>query len=191
VNTGSKDNQNFNIVISDFESAELPENAFDLVYAVSAFHWVDAEIGCPKVFSILKSGGTFALFRNNLIYGYAIDEETEEFYEKYYLSVYPKNKAASPKTQEGLSTPFGISHSYGFNAMEQYGFIDVTLKFYEKTITYSAERYISLLETMSDHRNLPERNKVLLYGGIKDVIDRHGGYCKQDYLFQLYMGRKP
>jgi len=185
-----KDYANFSVIVSTFEEAELEENSYDLIYAASAFHWVDAEIGCPKVIRLLKNGGTFALFRNNLIRGYETYEETKELYEKYYLSVYPKNKASSPKTREELSSPFGINHGYRFSNMEQYGFIDITMKFYEVTLTYSTDEYIALLDTMSDHRSLPERNKMALYAGIKDVINSHGGSCKQDYLYQLYVGKK-
>ena len=59
--------------------------------------------------------------------------------------------------------------------MEQYGFADITMKFYDATLTYSADQYIALLETMSDHRNLPDSNKAELYKGIRDVIYKHGG----------------
>ncbi|MCL2055926.1 MAG: GNAT family N-acetyltransferase, partial [Oscillospiraceae bacterium] len=185
-----KDNSYFNVIVSDFENVVLPENNYDLVYAASAFHWVDAQIGCPKACRLLKRGGTFALFRNNLINGNEPYKEAEEYYEKYYLSIYPKNKSSSPKTRDVLSSPFGINHGYGFSDMEQYGFTDIAMKFYDVTLTYSADEYIALLETMSDHRNLPDSNKAALYTGIRDVIYKHGGKCKQDWLFQLYMGRK-
>lgn len=185
-----KEYNNFDIKVSAFEDIELNENSYDLIYAASAFHWVKAEIGCPKAFRLLKNGGTFALFRNNLVNGNEPFEEAEALYEKYYLSVYPANKLSSPKTRAGLSSPFGINHGYGFNNMEQYGFVDVIMEFYEVTFSYSAEKYIALLETMADHRSLPESNKSALYNGLREIIEKHGGYCKQDYIFQLYMGRK-
>lgn len=186
-----KNYKGFNVIVSAFEEIELKENSYDLIYAASAFHWVDAEVGCPKALRLLKRGGTFALFRNNLIRGYEVYEETEELYEKYYLSIYQANKSSSPKTYEDLSSPSGIYHGYRFNNMEQYEFVDITMKFYEVTLSYSADEYIALLETYADYRDLPESNKEALYAGIKETIKRHGGYCKQDYLFQLYMGRKP
>lgn len=37
----------------------------NLVYSASAFHWVPENIGYPKVFSMLKSGGVFARFANH------------------------------------------------------------------------------------------------------------------------------
>ena len=186
-----KNYDNFNVIVSAFEEIDLRKNSYDLIYAASAFHWVDAEKGCPKALGLLKSGGIFALFRNNLVRGYEVYEETKEFYNKYYFSVYPANKSSSPKTREDMSSPSGIYHGYRFYTMEQYGFVDTVMKFYEVTLSYSTEEYIDLLETFADYRSLPESNKAALYAGIRETIKRHGGYCKQDYLFQLYMGRKP
>ena len=81
---------NFNVVVTDFESAVLPENTYDLIYAASAFHWVDAGVGCPKVFRLLKNGGTFALFRNNAVPedGNVLYEEIQAVYDKYYYRHY-------------------------------------------------------------------------------------------------------
>lgn len=44
-----KDYSNFSVITSTFEDALLDEENYDLVYAASSFHWVDAQIGCPKV----------------------------------------------------------------------------------------------------------------------------------------------
>ena len=52
-----RDYSRFSVITGKFEDAVLPEDAFDLVYSASAFHWVPEEIGYPKVFRILKSGG--------------------------------------------------------------------------------------------------------------------------------------
>ena len=77
------------------------------------------------------------------------------------------------------------------DSLEQYGFGEVIMKLYEASRTYGADEYIELLDTFSDHRSLPVDNRTALYEGIKEVILRHGGYHKVDYIFQLYMGRKP
>ena len=34
-------------------------------------------------------------------------------------------------------------------------------------------------------------NRTALYAGIKEVILKQGEQLKVDYIFQLYMGRKP
>ena len=77
-----KEYKDFNVITAAFEDASLEDGSYDLIYAASAFHWVDADIGCPKVFRLLKDGGTFALFRNNFIpsVGEALYEEIQTVY---------------------------------------------------------------------------------------------------------------
>ncbi len=183
---------NFNVITSTFEDVLLEEVNYDLVYSASAFHWVDAEIGCPKVLRLLKKGGVIALFRNNPVpaVGEDLYEEIQRVYEKYYYTYYTSNDRPVRKSKEEFEKPSEIYRAYRFESLERYGFSEVTMKLYDASRTYSADEYIALLDTYSDHRGLPDDNRVALYEGIKEAILRHGGYHKVDYVFQLYMGRK-
>ena len=186
--------KNFNVIVSAFEDAALNENSYDLIYAASAFHWVNAEIGCPKIFSLLKSGGVCALFRYNFLatHNEALDAAIHEVYEKYYFSYYTSKPRTVRyrRTHDEFNEPSEILENYGFEDMRSYGFRDVSLNFYDVTHTLNADEYIALLETFSDHRHLPKENSAALYAGIKETILRHGGYIKEDDVFQLYIGRK-
>jgi hypothetical protein len=75
--------------------------------------------------------------------------------------------------------------------MEQYGFTDVTMKLYEASKIYGADEYLALLDTYSDHRALPNDDRTALYAGIKEAILRHGDRHELNFIFQLYMGRRP
>jgi ubiquinone/menaquinone biosynthesis C-methylase UbiE len=190
-----KEHTNFDVITATFEDVELQDNSYDLIYAASAFHWVDAEIGCPKAFRLLKNGGTFALFRNNSVppSDDELYKESQAVYEKYYHSHYENNKRpieVSEMTLDDYLTPSEIHRGFRFENMEQYGFVNVVMKLYKVDITYSADEYIALLDTYSDHRALPDNNRVALYEGIKEVILKHGGQQKLNCTFQLYMGRK-
>jgi ubiquinone/menaquinone biosynthesis C-methylase UbiE len=183
---------NFNVITSTFEDVLLEEFDYDLIYSASAFHWVDAEIGCPKVFRLLRKGGVFALFRNNTVpaVGEGLYEEIQTVYEKYYYSYYQSKGRPVSKSKEEFGEPSEIYKGFRFESLERYGFSEVTMKLYDASRTYSADEYIALLDTYSDHISLPDDNRVALYEGIKEAILRHGGHHKVDYIFQLYMGRK-
>jgi len=187
-----KGNNKFNVIPAAFEDAKLEEGSYDLIYAASAFHWVDAEIGCPKVFRLLKPSGTFTLLRNNVYTadGEALYEEIQAAYKKYYFSYYTSKERWSRNSYNDLMEPSGILQGFGFQDLGAYGFGDIFMKFYEKTFTYSANDYVALMDTMSDHRDLPEDNRAALYTGIKEAIIKHGGQYSQDTVFTLYMGRK-
>jgi ubiquinone/menaquinone biosynthesis C-methylase UbiE len=191
-----KGNAGFSVITSTFEDAQLENDCCDLVYAASAFHWVDAEIGCPKVLRVLKRNGAFALFRNNAVVpdDNELYEESQAAYEKHYYSHYPHDnrpRKISNMTEADFRKPAEIYRGFRFDSLEQYGFLDIKMKLYYATRFYSADDYISLLETYSDHRALPDENRAALYQGVKTAITKHGGYQKLDFIFQLYMGRKP
>jgi len=188
-----KDYRNFNVITSTFEDVSLDDSDYDLIYAATSFHWVDPEVGCPKVFRLLKKGGVFALFRGNPVSaeGEEIYEEIQTVYEKYYYCYYASKERPVGKSRDDLLKPLELRRKFGFDSMERYGFSDVAIKLYDSSRTYSADEYIELLDTFSDHRSLPADLRTAMYDGIREVILRHGGSHRVDYVFQLYMGRKP
>lgn len=188
--------KNFRVVVSAFEDVSeetlLEDGGYDLVYAASSFHWVNAEIGCPKVFQILKPGGTFALFRNNFNAAGTggIHDEIQAAYEKFYYTHHKTKKRWRGYTKAQLDTPFQKLREFGFEDLRAYGFGDISTAFYDVRHMYSAEKYIELLETFPDHRELPDENRSGLYSAIGETITKHGGTYTADCVFQLYMGRK-
>ncbi len=185
-------NNAFNVIVAPFEDAFLEESSYDLIYAASAFHWVDAEVGCPKAFRLLKNGGVVALFRFNWIKAdeKKLHDKLEAVYKKHYFNYYISKPLFPKDLREEYSQPTGILRGYGFKDLKEYGFTDVEMKLYDVEIVYSADEYIEMLDTMSDHRNLPDDNRLSLYEGIKNAILTHGGSHKVGYVFQLYMGKK-
>ncbi|MCL2528494.1 MAG: class I SAM-dependent methyltransferase [Defluviitaleaceae bacterium] len=183
-------NSRFNAITAAFEDADLAENSYDLIYAATAFHWVDAEIGCPKALQLLKKGGAIALFRYTAMPGDGdpIYEAIQDAYQKHY---HQPAKRPQMFTKEDLTQPKWIYTSFRCKNLEEYGFKDVSMKFYDASRTFTAEEYIAMLDTFSDHISLPDNDRAALYTGIRDAIQSlGGGYYKVDYVFQLYMGRK-
>lgn len=184
--------KNFNVIVSSFEDVILQENNYDLIYAATAFHWVDAEIGCPKALRLLKKGGAIALFRYNAIaaVGDEIYDEIQAVYEKYYYSHYTSGERPTKKSKYDFEKPSEIYNSFRFEDLGVYGFKDISMKFYDASRIFSANEYIIWLETMSDHIRLPDNIRISLFNGIKETITKHGNQHKVDFIFQLYMGRK-
>jgi SAM-dependent methyltransferase len=188
----------FAVTVSSFEEAELIDDSYDLVYAASAFHWVDAEVGVPKIFRILRSNGVLALWRYNytgggdgtIVAGETIDQAIQHVYDKHFFSYYTAKPHSFTRSTDWYWTPEGIHNGYGFADMSNYGFIDITKLLFSGTKRYTADEYVAFLGTMADHRNLPESNRDLLFQGIKEIINTFGGIYHWHCLFQLYMGRK-
>lgn len=188
-----KEYSGFNVITSSFEDALLEESSYDLIYAASAIHWVDAEIGLPKALRLLRKGGAIALFRYNEVASPTDELYNEirkihhQYYNRYYNITYSQ---PIRKTHNDFYKPEEIYRGFRFNDLQAYGFQDVTMKFYDTTLEYTADGYIALLETLSDHRNLPDDIKTPFYSKTKEAIANSGGTYKVDYVFQLYLGRK-
>ena len=177
----------FSAITGKFEETVLPENAYDLVYSASAFHWVPEELGYPKVFSILKSGGMFARFANHPYPDKgrpALSEEIQKLYRQYYYPFHQK-KPSVPKefTEQQAADRAEIA--------KKYGFIDIRWAVFRRTRTFTASEYRTLLGTYSDHIAIEESIRNAFFSGIEEVINRFGGEITLYDTIDLQLARKP
>jgi len=173
---------NFHVTNADFGYAKLSGDSYDLIYSATAFHWIPQEIGYPKIFDLLKSGGTLALFWNHP-YPYKSDEfyiKMQEIYSKYQTGI--------------KSTVHRFSEDKCFDIVEtisQYGFIDIEYKVYHNTRVLTVQQYMSLLNTYSGHRAFESESRKALEAELTDVINQYGGTVEIQDTMDLYLARKP
>ena len=179
----------FSAMTGRFEEAVLPEGTFDLVYSASAFHWIPEEIGYPKVFRMLKSGGAFARFANH---PYRARNDPELFekisrvYAEYYYAYY-KEKTQPAKypeyTEEQAADRAKIAGKYRFT--------DIRYALFHRVRTLSAAEYRMLIGTYSDHIAMEENIREKFLDAIEDTIGRHGGMISVYDTIDLQLARKP
>lgn len=176
----------FKVLNRDFESIILEKNSYDIIYSASAFHWILPEIGFPKVYRLLKPGGVFAWFSvqpapsQKRIY-----EELQKVYDEY--KIYFKGD----KPQFNRQKEANEKQLYRINAFKLYGFVKIEDKLYSGTRTLKASDYATLCGTYSDHRAIPEEDRIKFLQKIEDAINRCGGEFTFADKFLLCMGRKP
>ena len=182
-----RDYPGFSVVQGRFEDAALPENAFDLVYSASAFHWVPEEVGYRKVFAILKKGGAFARFANhpwrdkgNPALAAALDELYAKYYHTHYRSV--------PKLEDEYTEAQAIRRA---EIARKYGFTDIRHHLYRRTRVFTAAEYVQLLGTYSDHVALPDEARLPFFRAVEDAISTHGGTISIYDTMDLQLARKP
>ena len=172
--------RNFQIVNADFEAYDFGAKRFDLLYSAAAFQWIPETIGYPKAYQLLKSGGTFAMFmmRPDIQPGGGYTDE-------------PLYR----KIQEVYSAYFRPEAEYkcklDYDARERYGFVDLERREYRKQRSYTAEEYIALIGTHSDHISLVEPNRSKFYHGIREAILDAGGSITLYDKITMYLARKP
>lgn len=178
--------QKFSVITGKFEDTVFENNAFDLVFSASAFHWVPERIGYEKVFAMLKSGGAFARFANHPYRDKgnpALSQEIDEIYDQYYNKHYNiKRKTVSEYTEQQARERAMIAGKYGFS--------DIRYALFHRKRVLSAEAYIELLGTYSDHIAIEENIRTAFFAKIKEAIKQHGGIITIYDTIDLQLARK-
>jgi len=135
------------VITNKFENIDFENDAYDLVYSASEFHWIPEEIGYKNVFAMLKKGGVFARFANhpyrdkgNPALSAAIDEIYDKYYNKYHNKKRELLTEYSKKQAEDRAM-----------IAEKYGFKDIRYALFYRERVFTAKEYIELLGTYSDH----------------------------------------
>ncbi len=177
----------FSVINGKFEESDFPPESCDLVYSASAFHWVPEEVGYRKVFDILKPGGAFARFANhpwrdkgNPALATALDEAYAKYYHTYYRSV--------PRLEDEYTEAQALRRA---EIAAKYGFTDIRYMLYRRTRAFSAQEYIMLLGTYSDHIALPEDVRLPFFRAVEAAIEVHGGTIHIYDTIDLQLARKP
>ena len=172
----------FSTLNGRFEEAELPRESADLIFSATAFHWVPEEIGYRKVFDTLKSGGAFARFANHP-YNDKSRPGMHEAIQAVYDVYMPRPVKPTEYTEEKAIALAQIA--------EKYGFVDIQHHLYHRTRDFTADEYIQLLGTYSDHIAIEENTRRKFFGEIRDAINGLGGVITIFDTIDLQLARKP
>ena len=168
--------ENFGIVNGDFETHDFGSRQYDLVYSAATIQWIPEEMGFPKVYGLLKHGGTFAMMLTRTDYrspNEDLYQKIQQVYDRYF---HPETK---------------YTCSLAYSNVEKHGFVDFECHQYPKTRQYTADEYVSWIGTHADHITLPEPYRTLFYTGIRDAILGFGNTITLHDTIVLYLARKP
>ena len=181
-----KEYPKFSVITGKFEDTAFDDNAFDLVFSASAFHWVPEKIGYEKVFSMLKCGGVFARFANHPYRDKgnpALSQEIDEIYDQYYNKYYNKEREAIAEYTEQQAKERAMIAS-------KYGFSDIRYELFYRERVFSAKEYIELLGTYSDHVAIEENIRTEFFAKIEEAINKYGGTITIYDTIDLQLARK-
>jgi SAM-dependent methyltransferase len=169
-----------------FEDWQLEEEAFDLAFSATAFHWIDPAISYQKTARALKPSGALALFWHVHVQSAASRGFFEEV-QQIYMQLVPEQ----PEKYGPLLWPHEVTEPTRAE-IEQTGlFGEVTVRRYHWDVTYDAASYLRLLDTYSNHRILEQRRRDRLYREIADLINTHyDGRITKGHLAILYVAHR-
>jgi SAM-dependent methyltransferase len=153
------------IRVAPFEAWRGEAQSFDLVYAATAWHWLDPAIRYRKAHQLLRPGGHLAFWSARHAFPRDFDPFFTEIQQVYdsigesYDGEWPPDPPDKIPDQSGEIEGSGL-------------FEDVNVRRYVWAKTYSAEDYIALLNTFSGHIAMDSGKREHLYGEIRERIGR-------------------
>jgi SAM-dependent methyltransferase len=170
-----------NVVVETvgLEDWHVEPEAFDLVTAAQAWHWLPAEVRVATARAALRLGGGVALLWN-----WEQDRPTDvhEAFADVYRSLAPA------LVQEPLKRRIEEQIREELESAPEFG--PVTVRTYPWERTFTAAEYVDLLGTHSDHRMLPAGERARLHEAIAATIDGCGGEITIGYTTAVLMASR-
>lgn len=173
------------VINAGFETWQPPAlAAFDLVYAATAWHWIDPDIRYAKARELLKPGGHLAFWGATHVVpadGDPFFREIQDVYEEI-----------------GETLPEGWHHTTAETLTDQRAeieatglFTDVQVRRFGWETSYTAPQYLRLLDTFSGHIAMAQWQRDRLYGEIRRrLAERPDGMLRRHWGAVLHVARK-
>lgn len=165
-----------------FEDGE-PSPEFDLVVAVTAWHWLDPEVRCRHAAAALRPGGTLAFTATEHVYPPGYDSFFEEIQECYAAVGMGRIQFPPPPPEAVRDSRDEIERSGCF------GDVRVIRRLWAEDFT--AEEHVALMRTASDHRLLEAEKREWLFEQMRRRIEaRPGRRVRKHNLTLLHLARR-
>ena len=164
------------VITASFDEWRPPAGeAFDLVFAATAWHWLDPDTRYVRAAELLRPGGHLAFWSAT----HAFPEGGDPFFDEIQ-QVY--DEIGEGRADEGTPRPGDLPDERA--DIEASGlFDDLQVRQYDWETHHDAESYIALLDTFSGHLEMAPWQRERLYGEIRErlrtrpdpVLRRHWG----------------
>ena len=171
------------VVTGSFETWPPGEHAYDLVYAATAWHWVDPEVRYRRAHEVLGPGGHLAFWRADHVFPLGGDPffaEIQEVYEEIGEGVPEDHVYLAPGELPDQRAEVEAS---GLFAVTEVRHVDWET-------TYDADGYLALLNTFSGHIAMEPVARDHLYAEIRHrLADRPDGLLRRHWGAVLHVAR--
>jgi SAM-dependent methyltransferase len=159
------------------------DRRFDLVTAGQAWHWVDPQRGPQRAAAALRPGGRIGLFWNQAQHDPAVRPALDAAYARHAPVL---GRQSVLMGRRDVSLYDSVAESLRTTGE----FDDVAVDVFGHDIDYSAEEWVELAGTHSDHHTLPPAQLSDLLAELRQQIDQAGGRVPVHYEATLVSGRR-
>jgi SAM-dependent methyltransferase len=172
------------VINTGFEQWRPPPNRlFDLVYAATAWKWIDPSIRCDRAAELLRPGGHLAVWAAGHAFPPNFDPFFTEIQPVYEQIGEPHVTWPPPEPAPESGTAAEMEASGHFESVQ--------IRHYLWSARYDADRYIALLNTFSGHIAMEPTQREYLYRQIRARLrERPDGQLTRHWETTLTVGQK-
>ncbi len=175
--------KNLKIITGAFENINLESTSFDLIYSATAFHWIKPEVKFYKPYNLLKSGGHLAIIHTNNV---SAEKEDEFFY-----ALQPIYKKYRPGGEDLDGVHVKLADDLKPDEYDENYFERVFFRVYPFDVSYSAKKYVQLVNTYSATILMKPEERISFFKEIEELIDeKFGGSVQKYFAMTLTLLRK-
>jgi SAM-dependent methyltransferase len=154
------------VVHGSFEEWQPPDGeTFDLVFAATAWQWVDPELRYGKAAQVLRGGGHLAIWDAV----HVIPDGGDPFFRE----IQPAYEEIGEGVPAGAEWPRPGELPDSSGEIEASGLFDqVHVRHFDWEVSYDGDSYIDLLDTFSSHIAMADWQRERLYGEIRRYLRR-------------------
>jgi SAM-dependent methyltransferase len=160
------------------------EDRFDLVFAATAWHWIDPAVRYRRAWELLRPGGHLAFWSAAHVFpdgGDPFFAEIQDVYDEIGEGL--PGGATRPRPGDLDDSRAEITES-GF-------FEDVAVRHFDWEVSYDAAEYLRLLDTFSGHIAMEAWQRELLYAEIRrQLAQRPDGRLRRHWGAVLSVARR-
>jgi len=157
----------------------IPSHKFKFIVSAQAFHWIDKQVGINKVLRLLNDDGALGLVWNvDKSQNTAFWQQTSGVYEKYLPM-----RAGSKNMEDTIE-----EHINYISSQNEFG--ELAIKAYPWQKGYSAEEYLGLLTTFSNHMTLDATRRECFFNELMPIIEQNNNKVLKHYKAVLLFCRK-
>jgi SAM-dependent methyltransferase len=173
------------VVESAFETWDMAvDEPFDLVFAATAWHWLDPAVAYERAWRLLRPGGHLAIWSATHVFpadGDPFFASLQTVYDE--IGEGPAEKVVRPRPGELPDDREEIERTGRFGP--------VVVRHFDWEITYDADGYLRLLDTFSGHIALQPEQRDRLYGEIRRrLAQRPDGRLRRHWGAVLHVARR-
>jgi SAM-dependent methyltransferase len=174
----------FEVHVAPFERWEGQPEGFDLVYAATAWHWIEPTTRYRKAHALLRPGGHLAFWSAQHAFPVGFDPFFIEIQDVYDAIGESHPGEWPPPTPEAVADDVDEIEASGV-------FGDVSVRRYVWETRYTADEYVALLNTFSGHIAMEDAKREHLYREIrKRIAARKDPRVRRHWYAILHVARR-